>query len=357
MIRFPLRSARARDPDDQAALLRSGLRTGQPGRAGSGPVVLSRALYRLRGFDLSAVAPRERPAAMRHLVAAWAPFEQSSYRVGLQGAHAVALAWDATEVAALLAGAGLPEGTALIPEGLLREPGEPGIRLLAVLEGFEGQVWVSGVLMHSHWWPAEPTALQWQDFLRHRDAARWPGPSARVVEAGWLGRPWLRVSPPDQWVDPVAAGARRLGPVVAGALGVVAGIQLHDYFEASSRLAAARLEQAALAERARPWAAAREESRRLSEQANRLAVALRGPEPVEVLAELAQGLPAKGVRLQELALEGSSLRLLIDVAPDVPRTAVVGSLQASGYFSEVRETAATQPGGSLGFTLKITGRP
>lgn len=353
--------ARSPDPDSLAAILTAGVRV--PAAARAAPrvrqAVLSRALYRIRGFDLSAVAMREKSAALRHLVAAWAPFDRGSYLVGVQGAWATVMGWDVQEIAALVAGNDQLTSAKLIPESLLRRPGPPGVRLLPCLEGYEGQVWsAAGRLVHTCWWPGLPGAEEWQAFLRHREAARWPGATATPAQdAPWLGSPWLRVSPLQEWEDRYLGVLRAAAPVVVAALGGVIGVHAHGYFDASQRLAAAQRDRQALEERARPWSAARTEAQRLAEQSNRLAAALAGPAPLDLMAELAQSLPAKGVLMRELVLEGRNLSLTLEVAPDVPRAALVATLQSKGAFSDVREVAVAQPAGLLSFTMAVKGQP
>lgn len=320
---------------------------------------MSRALYRIRGFDLSAVAMRERSAALQHLVAAWAPFERGSYLVGVQGAWATVMGWDTQEIAPLVAGNEQLANARLIPETLLRRPGSPGIRLLACLEGYEGQVWsAAGRLVHTCWWAGLPHVEEWQAFLRHREAARWPVATASPAQdVAWLESPWLRVSPLDEWEDRYLGVLRAVAPVVVAALGGMIGVHAHGYFEAFQQVAAAQRDRQALEERARPWSAARTEAQRLTEQSNRLAAALAGPAPLDLMAELAQSLPAKGVLLREFVLEGKNLGLTLEVTPDVPRAALVATLQSKGTFAEVREVAIAQPAGLLSFTMVVKGQP
>lgn len=53
-----------------------------------------------------------------------------------------------------------------LPETLARIPLQDGIRLVQCLQGFEGQVWKSGDLLASRWWPIYPNERAWQTFLR-----------------------------------------------------------------------------------------------------------------------------------------------------------------------------------------------
>lgn len=62
----------------------------------------------------------------------------------------------------------------VIPESLLHDPLDQGTRLIACIDGVEGQIWQNGQLKHSRWWPNAPSPSDWALFLR---AARYEGTS------------------------------------------------------------------------------------------------------------------------------------------------------------------------------------
>jgi len=53
-----------------------------------------------------------------------------------------------------------------LPESLALMPMEDGVRLVDCLEGVEGQIWESGALKTSRWWPVPPNARAWSLFLQ-----------------------------------------------------------------------------------------------------------------------------------------------------------------------------------------------
>ncbi|PHR93586.1 MAG: hypothetical protein COA69_02810 [Robiginitomaculum sp.] len=55
---------------------------------------------------------------------------------------------------------------ASLPESLARQPLDNGVRLVSCFEGVEGQVWAGRSLVASRWWSSDPSARQWQTFLR-----------------------------------------------------------------------------------------------------------------------------------------------------------------------------------------------
>jgi len=81
----------------------------------------------------------------------------------------------------------------VIPETLLyaRPVATEAVRLLNCSEGFEGQIWLNGLLIGSHWWLSTPTATEWAYFQRaHGFAATQAIPPA--FELPYLERPWGR---------------------------------------------------------------------------------------------------------------------------------------------------------------------
>lgn len=81
-----------------------------------------------------------------------------------------------------------------VPESLLRaRPSGDGPRLIALMEGVEGQVWREGDMVASQWWPSPPTEQVWHRFVRYAGLA--PDVSdtlPSVDQAGWSA-PWARL--------------------------------------------------------------------------------------------------------------------------------------------------------------------
>ena len=323
-------------------------------RRGGRPVLLSRALYRTRVIDLAGVRARDRQSAVALQLSAWAPFDAAAYQVALSGSRVLAFAWDARQVATLLEARPRGRGAAepvLCPEGLMRAPQADGVRLHACLEGFEAQAWREGLPEESHWWPSLPDEAEWRGFLHGRVASRVAAGPLRNAGTPWRTRPWARAVPPDALHREGSAAERMLWAGVAGALALGTGWRAHEWVDATA------LRDAALAERDRaravagPSLAQREQVLRDKLRLEKVGQALEGASALELLGRLSQGLPPSGVLLRELRLEGSAVRLALAIGPEVPRSAVVQSLQATGYFSGVRELREPGPGGSVAFEM------
>lgn len=86
--------------------------------------------------------------------------------------------WDAEEVERV---SGKPAREA-VPESVYHRPSQ-GAALRRCIEGFEGQMWKSGVLRVSRWWAQQPTSEEWAHFCR----AAGVGDPARVpdIEQGF----------------------------------------------------------------------------------------------------------------------------------------------------------------------------
>lgn len=300
---------------------------------------LSRALYRCKHLPLGHVVATERRAVLRNLLLAWAPFDQADYRVAWQGDAALAVAWDRVAVEALLASAGAPTTATLWPETFLREPwGQDGVRVLQGLEGVEAQVWRNRSLHVSRWWPQRPAAGEAQTWLRSLGTDATTLSALPVaLPAAWRRRPWAEL----QGLDGLLSTSSRLERVAVGAALVgftaLTAAQAHQVFAAYEEREAQQRERERIQLDAAPVLAARDRAESLAREAASLASQLTGVLPLEVLQHLSAVLPPRGVTLKELELSGQQLRLALELAPDLQRSAVVKDLQSGGWLSKVNE--------------------
>ncbi len=167
--------------------------------------ILSRRFVRQNVFEVSESLPEsKRKLALSLLVRKWSPFVSSQFAAQWVGHRACVYAWDGDAVATAITAAGeSPQRCTIWPETFFRAPLQDGIRLAQMCDGVEGQVWRSGLLVATRWWPASPAPRDWAGFLRAAgidlSQASFDVPAA--VESEILALPWTVVSAPvtDLW--------------------------------------------------------------------------------------------------------------------------------------------------------------
>lgn len=101
-------------------------------------------------------------------------------------------AWDQSRVDTEFEINRLPASTIVVPETFARPRGDDGLRLVTMLEGYEGQFWSSQFLVATRWWPSVPTSVEWQQFARASGAAERSDQDVPVpIVLDFLERPWI----------------------------------------------------------------------------------------------------------------------------------------------------------------------
>jgi hypothetical protein len=158
--------------------------------------VVSRKAVRQSVFTFAADIPEnKRNAVLRVQVRRWAPFPQVKYVAQWSANKASVYAWNDEEVKRTIAEAGLSERRCIVyPETFIRAPQQNGVRLIAAIEGFEGQVWQQGFLAFSRWWPKTPSQLEWDMFLRSAGLPldQYGGRVPDISPSEFLEGPWLK---------------------------------------------------------------------------------------------------------------------------------------------------------------------
>jgi hypothetical protein len=337
-----------------ALLLRGRFEAAAKRSFGARRVLLARSRYRIKWFRLAGVPSSERFAALGMQARAWTPFDVSSYRLSVRGEEGFVLAWDRASVASDLTAAGLDaERCHLVPESVLRAPGDEGVRLLRCVEGVEGQVWRDGWLRASRWWPEAPGPAEWQLFL-HASASE-PSACPAPVELPLAARPWAALQDLDSNDVVTADKAFRLlligGMAFALAVGFV-GRQAWDAWQQT------RQREAQIADlRASSTATlhSRDRAMRTLAQGQQWVDWLSAPQPIEVIAALDEALRKSSVLIRELELSGDRLRLGLQLSPQAQRSAVVRDLQAGGWFKNVAEVRAESARALMVVEMRIDG--
>jgi hypothetical protein len=346
-------------PDAWPRLGSSGVSVPAAGAPGQRRWVIARSLCRFRHFGLPAAAGAQRRAVLRNLLLAWAPFDDPAYSIVMRAGGAFAWAWDRPHSATLLDEAGAPADAVLWPEALfVAPPAGDGLRLLRASEGVDAQLWRGGELQASRWWPEVPAGDEWLRWARSAveaaglDLSMIGPPQAQTLP--WQG-PWAE----GVGIDALLSSSSRLERVaLASAIAALVGLssaQLHQAWAANEERHALQAERDRVAAAAAPVIAARDRALALAVEAAALSAQLVAPQPLEVMQHLAERLPARGATLKELDLEGTRLRIALEVAPELARAGIVKDLQAAGWFTKVSEVRDVSGRGWLGFEMQVQG--
>lgn len=302
--------------------------------------MVPRAQLRYRRFEFEALSARQRAAAARIAVMRDA-LPGALTRIAWVGSVAHVWSWlPPSDV-------GARERAGWMPETLLRGRADTdGPRLLALIEGVEGQVWKGGGLVASQWWPIAPAVDAWHRFLR--SAGLSPGADARlptVSEAGW-SPPWARVRGATAGPDLLEAVAWR---VVLAGVAVVLGWQVTAREEERDAHAALVARAEALRLRATPILDARERADVARADVERLRALQRASSDYALMPAVSLPL-GEGARLAGWQRQGDVLKAKVAVADTDPRRAVE-AFAPSRLLADVQATPMPPEAVALEFKL------
>jgi len=305
---------------------------------------LARPLYRCKRFDLQPVPRANRAAALALQLRQWTPFPQSGYYIAWDNGRALAFCWDAGQVEqAIIAQSLKPGRVRILPETVLRPAGVAGARLLASLQGYEGQIWTDAQLAQSRWWKDVPSPEAWLAF--QRDAGCRPDTQRPDVPAplhlSFGDQPWARTSESWGW----GVGNWRDEKLAYFALALLLlpptawqASRLQHYRLATEQLQA---EYEALQEQAGPVANARGQALQALARVQQLQAIDPYPGQLEMMAWVAEKLARDGDRLTEWNYQDGKLKITLAGTADMPSSStLVSTLQLSGLFDNVH----AQPG-------------
>ena len=300
--------------------------------------VLSRPLYRFGRFDLKHVAVGQRAQALRIQIGQWSPFANTGQYVVWTQEHALVWAWDADRLAAELATQKLnARYTRVIPESLLQPAALSGARLVACLDGVEGQVWRELHLVHSRWWPNPPNVGDWANFLRDggisidgfstvpqvQQLKLLLHPWAKAVEVGKLG---VQTIPHEAWIVG-AASAMLLVATISQSVELIKTRQ-------ATKILKLKLEESARS--ANPLLLARAKALDARTRIESLQATNLYPPQLTLLAEVANSLPKNGAYLNEWDFQNGRLKLSVVTLEKLSSSFLVKTLQEAGWFRNVQ---------------------
>lgn len=317
--------------------------------------VLTRPMYRFQTFDLTQVPPKNRTQALQLELAQWTPFANSDYYVGWHGQQALVWGWDADKVKQAIVAQGLkPQRVRILPESALQTPLQDGLCLTRCHEGFEGQLWHEGKLEKSRWWAQLPAQDEWLMF--QRDAGILPGeqqsqpPAPRATLLNF--QPWVN--------EAGSAGGQEMQ---LERLGIALGILLlllptfwfgFGLYKAQRGTAQLQDQLAQLQREAEPIMQARRQSLDYLARINALRALAPYPSQLSLMAKIAEVLPKDNASLKDWNFQQGQLKVTVVSKSDLSSTTLIGALQQTGIFNDVKALPGGNPG-SVTFQMSIAG--
>ncbi|HEX4871917.1 MAG TPA: hypothetical protein VFV27_06345 [Nevskiaceae bacterium] len=299
--------------------------------------VLARSLCRFRRYDLPAGLNEGQIAAyLKVQLLGWQPFAQSDAVARWQDGVAWVWAWDQAALLERCRSVGLPPPGRVYPETLACARPAPGLHLFEALEGVEGEWWDAQGLRASRWWMQTPGEGEWALFCR--SCGQPPGPvplpprrRAALLDAG----PALqRLSRPRLPLQRLAAGLLAAGLFILIAFSAAL---LRDYLSLRGETRELEARSQAVSEQAAGIVAAREQTLRLLPALQAFDQAVNPVPVLLLLGHLTEQLPSTGTRVEELQLQGRSLRLKLRMPAGASRAAFVSALENGGWLARLRE--------------------
>lgn len=307
--------------------------------------MLSRALCRFATFTLPpSLGSGDRDRALKLLIGEASPYGETGYLAEWGEGRAGAWLWDRAAVAAAIEAAGEDPGTVtVLPETAVQQPGGAGVRLVGVLDGYEGQVWQDGLLRASRFWPQAPDQAEWVRFLRSSGDASALG-QARLsspVDPVWLERPWPRRS----------AGSL-LGEFRGWkAVATIACVAVAPFAYQIGQVAALNLERSrydasveAMEVSAAPVLVARDAALRSAARVRQIEALRPYPAPIEVMARISEILPPNGTVFQDFSYQQPDVRFTLTGQANFDATFFVRALSGIPIFTDVNAENAAGPG-------------
>lgn len=314
------------------------------GRFGAVQWILTRGMYRFQIFDLAQVPVKNRPNALRLQLAQWTPFSNTSYYVGRHGQNALVWGWDAEKINQAVLAQGLqPTRVRVLPESVLHSPILSGLCLTRCREGYEGQLWRSGHLVRSRWWPQLPNQEEW--LLFQRDTGIEVGEQQSTVP---LPRPSYMSAEP--WVGETAASndaAIQLERVAIALLLLVllAPTLWYGFAMVKLQLQVEQLkaQQAQLQREAAPNTQARLQALDYRSRIESLLALDAYPGQLTLMAKIADVLPNNKSYLKSWDFQQGQLKITLASGSDISTTALINVFQQAGPFRDVKALPGPDP--------------
>jgi hypothetical protein len=302
--------------------------------------VLARSLCLYARFTVPKdLSPAKREAALRLKILEWSPHATPGMLIDWADTEAGVWIWDQSKVEEAIRAQGLdPKRVLVVPESALAEPGEDGARIVASIEGLEGQAWRDGLLVASRWWPEPPQPEEWRRF--QRAAALAPGLQSAVPPEPWppvwRDTPWPRTR--RRWIAVVSeAGRMRLAAAALIVLALPLVYEGATLARLKVKTASVERNLAELRQKADPVMRQRMAAQTAMECVRALLALEPYPDQLALLARVGGQLPPNGTALGDWSFQNGELRFTV-THPSTPldSSQYVRLFEALNMFERVR---------------------
>jgi hypothetical protein len=319
--------------------------------------VVSRGLCRFYSMaQLPDASRSSQLAALSLEIKRLSPFAETGSHLHFGAGATGAWLWDMQATKAAAGAIGIDIANCLVvPETALTPPGPPGIRVVAALDGVEGQYWNDTTLVASRWWPEIPDTRSWLLFQRgaavppDRIATEIPAP----VSMPWLRAPWTKARP-----RPLLALSQidlRVAAAATAALILVAyGYVGAEWLRITANVHGVEREIAARSEAIEPILTARAQALDNLAAIHLLQNLNQFPSQLSLMAAVAEALPRNNTRLTAWTYDRGQLGLDIAAAQPIDVADLVRALEHIDHFTGVA-AERTDSGNTL--RLRATIKP
>ena len=293
--------------------------------------VIARSLCHYRLFSLVDIPAARRESVLQLKIKQWSPFVNYNTYITWYREQAAVWLWNKDQQNAAFEEANIKKAT-IFPEPVLYErPQTDTVRLVACLDGVEGQVWRNNQLEGSRWWAKAPNLKEWVTFQRAYSLT----PDVKVpeaVELNLLAKPWakargivgqLGIQQEKLWV--------MLGLASFFAFVAWQGTAISQWKQATQQIQA-KVET--LTEEIHPILTARNQAIKDKQLGEKLVTLMTNPPQIALVTRVMEKLPKDNAKLVEWSYRIGELRFAVESSQLDP-IFYVQTFQADPWFKEV----------------------
>ena len=309
--------------------------------------IVGRGLCMYRCEDFANVPRSKRRSALNLRLPVWSPFERTGHHCVWSGGSAMVWFWDMDAIGSAPDASEAPgpqgrsarsAGVRVLPETVFYARKPDGLHLQECREGFELQLWRSGLLADAFWFPDRPDERKLAWFRErqgaHASAIRSNGPVSAAAELA--PEPWSIPLTPGEWLE---ANERPLVATCLLALLLAVVWQETRFWKIRHLSNTVTAEFALMQDELDPLLAARNELRRLRKTNQALSAILAEPSQARLMGLVDRAIPSAQARFREWRYQQRELTVVLE-DPDMDPITYVRSLEAEPLFEQVKAEPA-----------------